>query len=509
MVIDKIIGVEDNTYYHIEDSDTWYVDGSTINRQCGIDNLTDDYVLHEPRKIEFDGIEKIRVGRYCSYFITKDHELYVNGRNDYGKLGIGDSSLAFHAKVSIDNVFDVYNMQYRTIIQTLDNKFYICGIYNDDFSQMYEYPHEIDIEDLTTKYEILLPIRLPEGGWKVYNAPESLPENVIDVVSAYGRYYYLTSNGQVYANGHGHASLFGINITHDPVLDLIQIRELPIHNVKSIKAGRFHTLFLTEDGKLYSCGKNYKGQLGIGNKAEVSSDLTTEVTSNVIYIEAAPETSYYALKNGRIVYCGDGEIGKYESFLPKILEFFTFSTKISELTLPPKKKVDYSYQDIDHRIIITYEVQDYDKIIMSSYIDTPSINKLTKIEEDIMFHFTTSNMDETYKDLEVVSNIRIEDVKKYIRQHTNFYDIPKLKTKTIIKLTDGSVIEVDGAKTKEQCISIANNYVYKKYNTIYDKTPYYNEQEYNNLVDGNPIWKPTASQIHLLSELSKKVYNTY
>ena len=506
MVVDKIIASEDNTYYHIEDTDDWYVEGLVVNGQCGISEATTSI---GPVKIELKGIEKIRVGKYRSFFITKDHELYANGHNDYGELGIGDLKKACVTKVSIDNVSEVYLMNYRTFIQTTDDRFFVCGMYNEDFSQKYKYPHEIDIEEAASQYRLTFPVRLSDGSWKIYNAPESLPENIIDVVSAYGRFYYLTSNGQVYANGHGYSSLFGIHVEKEPKLELHQVRELPIQNVKSIKAGRYHTLFLTEDDKLHAIGNSFYGQLGMEFEVACNSDLSKVVAENVIYIEAGPSNTYYALKNGDIMKCGVEITGGLSNLWPKKHREFTFSTKVSNLKLPPKKKVDYTYQDILHRIIITYEVQDYDKLIMSSYINTPSINKLTKIEEDIMFHFTTANMDKLYKDLEVVSDIRIEELKQYIRLHTNFYDIPKMKTKTLIKLTNGSLIEVEGSKTKEECINIVKNYVYTKYNTVYDTTAYYNESTFNNLVDGNPLWKPKASQVFSLSELNKTTYNTY
>jgi len=36
-------------------------------------------------------------------------------------------------------------------------------------------------------------------------------------------------------------------------------------NIKQIAAGGYYSLFLTNDGKVFSCGKNNEEQLGFGN----------------------------------------------------------------------------------------------------------------------------------------------------------------------------------------------------------------------------------------------------
>ena len=361
-----------------------------------------------------------------------------------------------------------------------------------------------------SKYTEVFPIRLPSGGWKIYNAPKYLPtKDIKEVVSSEDKFFYITNIGQVFYSGRACASIFGLSIPLDPVINVEEARELPIQNVKMVRVGLYHTAILTEDGKLYVCGLNNKGQLGLGYHLYYTDGGISELAEDVTFVEVSFDRTFYALKSGKIMYCGKGDHNELEAFTPQQLSWFTFSTKVPNLALPNKKKVDYEYQGIKHQIIISYQLQDYDKIVMSSYINTPSIHKITKIEEDVMFHFTTANMNDTFKDLDIVSDIRVEDLKKYIRNNTNYYDIPKLKTKTIIKLSNGSLIEVEGSKSKEQCIDIAKNYVLKKYNTIYDKTGYYNESKFDNLVDGNPVWVPKASEIHLLNEVNKKTYNTY
>jgi alpha-tubulin suppressor-like RCC1 family protein len=46
--------------------------------------------------------------------------------------------------------------------------------------------------------------------------------------------------------------------------------------IKSISCGRYHTLFLTQDGKLYACGQNKLGQLGIGRTRENDTAVSSQ-----------------------------------------------------------------------------------------------------------------------------------------------------------------------------------------------------------------------------------------
>ena len=235
MVVDNIIASEENNYYHIEGTDKWYVNGFTSNCCCGID--LNNSIIHEPVPIPFKCIEKIRTADSQSFFITSDHELYVNGLNLHGQLGIGEDSIGQLDQVMIDNVFDVYPMDYRTYIQTVDNKFYLCGVHKRDFSDVYYYPHEVDFDKEMTNYMGVFPIRLPSGGWKVYNAPKYLPDDIKDVVSADDRFFYLTNSGIVYYSGEGRASSFGLSVPLDPYIVIDEARQLPIQNDGYCPAG--------------------------------------------------------------------------------------------------------------------------------------------------------------------------------------------------------------------------------------------------------------------------------
>ena len=79
------------------------------------------------------------------------------------------------------------------------------------------------------------------------------------VNSAGGRYHslFIKTDGKLYAMGSNHKGQLGDGTTTQ--------RTTPVfidQNVSSVKAGHHHSLYLKSEGKLYGMGNNGSGQLG-------------------------------------------------------------------------------------------------------------------------------------------------------------------------------------------------------------------------------------------------------
>ena len=72
--------------------------------------------------------------------------------------------------------------------------------------------------------------------------------------------------------------------------------------IKKVCCGRYHTLFLSQEGEVYACGQNTLGQLGIGvqreNKTAVPSSEVRLDIKNCLYIPQKVEGN---IKDKRIV----------------------------------------------------------------------------------------------------------------------------------------------------------------------------------------------------------------
>ena len=519
MTLTDIISAPHTTYMKTVD-DEWYSCGIV---HYGISGETSIIVEREPQKLDLEGISKIVSDRTKTFYILDDGTVYASGHDTSDDMGIAKGFFGYHMeKHPLTNVKDIYpmvnyssngfNTRY-TIFRTKDDEYLAAGVFD---GHIYALPQRFNLEEYLDKTKIMFPVLQDSGLYKIYNAPTGLPENIIQVSSNEDYTYFLDSYGQVYATGKSYASSFGITLVHDKELtvDLVQI---PLLNVKSVKVGSEHTLFLTHTGELYGCGSNMDGQLGLGKDVERTSELTL-IDSNVQFIEAGTYCSFYTNTSGEIKFMGNNAYQKFGMkdlskdevvYAPMVHPSLTFITRCIDFELPVKRKIDFPYKGIFHRIIIEYKKIDDDKVKISSYLHTPSIGSLKQLFEDYTFQFATNTKEEVYNNMSIVSINRIEEIKQYIIEHTNYYETPEYTTKTIIELSNGSLIEVEGEKTKEEAIEISKNYVYTKYKTLYDNTSYYPPTFPDNLVLGDPLWKPNGSPKYFLSELNKAKYNYY
>jgi len=86
----------------------------------------------------------------------------------------------------------------------------------------------------------------------------------------------ITSEGTVYTWGRNENGQLGHGHTNKSDAPTI-VEALDDENVVAAASGRRHTLFLTDKGKVFSCGENKMGQLGLGNQ---SSQVTVPTQIN-------------------------------------------------------------------------------------------------------------------------------------------------------------------------------------------------------------------------------------
>ncbi|KAK7084094.1 hypothetical protein SK128_012683 [Halocaridina rubra] len=90
---------------------------------------------------------------------------------------------------------------------------------------------------------------------------------VTDVILNKFHTVFLTSSGRVYTCGLGHGGRLGINVS-TPVVTPSQIRSLSQNNIVKVAAGPDHSLFLTDSGQVWACGSNTYHQLGLNPPPE-------------------------------------------------------------------------------------------------------------------------------------------------------------------------------------------------------------------------------------------------
>jgi alpha-tubulin suppressor-like RCC1 family protein len=274
-----------------------------------------------------------------SHFIDDSGQVYVWGNNEYGQLGLGDEDnrsnpelMTSFANTKIIQLFD--NSDSTSLFLTNENQVYVCGL---DVGTRPELINEIDNISIirisagfshrlfltdagqvygmgTNEYGQL---GLGRGCYEIeFALIDTLPQ--IKIIQVIGRRYFslfLTNTGQVYAcglNDYGQLGLGDVDNIYKPEL----IKSLNHVNIIQISAGEDYSLFLTDTGDVYACGKNGYGQLGLNDHTH--RDKPTLITTfssgkfpiKIIQVSAGVDHSLFLTNIGRVYACGSNEDGQ-------------------------------------------------------------------------------------------------------------------------------------------------------------------------------------------------------
>ena len=95
--------------------------------------------------------------------------------------------------------------------------------------------------------------------------------------------FIVKTDGSVWSCGNNTYGQLGLNDTDNRTI-FTQVTTNINNDVKQVACGAHHTFILKNDGSLWSCGRNYYGQLGLGEKGGSDADIHTsftQVTTNI------------------------------------------------------------------------------------------------------------------------------------------------------------------------------------------------------------------------------------
>ena len=207
------------------------------------------------RFVEIKGIGKNILKVICGVFFTlillDDGTLLACGDNNYGTLGLGDNVNRFsfcEIKGIPKNIHSIYHGDYHIIIRLTDGTLLGCG---------YNSTGQLGLGDYSNR--------------NLFEEIKFVPKNISDVVC--GEYYTFIklTDGKVMSCGDnvhgqlGHGDKIDRNV-FEPISGALG-------NVSSISCGKNHTVIVYTDGstgqsRLMSCGTNYYGELGLGDRKD-------------------------------------------------------------------------------------------------------------------------------------------------------------------------------------------------------------------------------------------------
>ena len=291
--VKKVVLGERNTAVITKKGDL-YVWGNNQDGQIG-DGTTEN--RYEPVKI-MSGITDVSMGRSHCIALTESGDVYTWGNNQYGQIGNGTQEAVTEPVRVLSGVKKVAAGTNNSAAINQDGSFYAWGdnsayqmanrdggcqltpvcIMNEaedvscgtDYFLVLKTNHDVygwgrnDNSELLEGSEIQQYVQ-GEDGWAGWNYYQCTPKLIFQKARALdaGAFHsaVITEEGTAYLWGNNYDGEIGYegNTGQRIIGDAKEVKK----NVKSVALGSTHSLLLTEDEKLYACGANYDGELGL------------------------------------------------------------------------------------------------------------------------------------------------------------------------------------------------------------------------------------------------------
>ena len=323
-----------------------YSCGFDVFGQLGHENVQAQY--NDPILIDAladSNIVAINAGNFHSLFLNKYGRVYSCGYNDFSELGRTEDRtipLQITENIGTSNIVAISAGEHYSLFLDEYGRVYSCGggwdyngklgrIVVDNNStipvQITENIGDSNIIAISAGSEHSLFLddkgrvyscgdnpygQLGHGNKTNCNLPtliDALADSNIVAIST-GKYHslFLNKYGRVYSCGYSGYGVLGRTNTSDPndIIPLQITENIGTSNIVAISAGKYHSLFLNDKGRVYSCGYNNEGQLGHGNKTNCNLPTLIDALadSNIVAISTGVDHSLFLDEYGRVYSCG-------------------------------------------------------------------------------------------------------------------------------------------------------------------------------------------------------------
>jgi alpha-tubulin suppressor-like RCC1 family protein len=202
--------------------------------------------------------------------VTNDDKVFAFGDNNRGVLGFGHeqevNELTINEHLSHKQIIDFKNSYRHVIARTINKKVYCWGC---------------------NKYGVLGNGKNDFDFYKPESNQYLSDKQIIDICCGSELSLVLTNSGEVYAWGKNSYGQVGNGRSGPNKLQLIPMIVSGFNDEKviQISCGKWHSMALTESGRVFSWGSNKSGQLGHNNSDKVVNKPSIVLLSNEIPIK--------------------------------------------------------------------------------------------------------------------------------------------------------------------------------------------------------------------------------
>ena len=285
-------------YYHtliLKNNGTLWSCGRNNFSQLGLGDTTNRTTFTQVTT-NADDIKSVYCGAYHTFILKNDSTLWGCGYNNYGELGLGDTSKRntfTQVTTNANNIKQIYCGAHHTIMLKNDGTLWSCG--RNDYGQL-------GLGDTTNRYTFT-----------------QITTNANNIKSVYCGYYHtliLKNDGTLWSCGYNGSGQLGLGDGNSRYT-FTQVTT-NADDIKSVFCGGEYTLILKNDGTLWGCGQNNYSQLGLGDTT--NRNTFTQVTTNADDIKLAYCGYYHTLilKNDDTLWgCGynnEGQLGLGDNY---------------------------------------------------------------------------------------------------------------------------------------------------------------------------------------------------
>ncbi|KAG8180236.1 hypothetical protein JTE90_017638 [Oedothorax gibbosus] len=240
----------------------------------------------------------IACGRSHTLVATADGHVYGFGSNSEGQLGSSDEQPVHLSPVRVQGLEGV---TIKMLSGGADHSLALT-----DKGKVYVWGSGAEGQIGPERGHILIPTEL------------NLECNILCISAGYYHSAFVTVDGKLYTCGEGESGKLGLP---DYALkkSSLSVHCVPAFDRKVtwVSCGGNHTVALTSDGKAYSFGNGYDGQLGLGSQlldASTPHQIVFLESVKVARVSCGENHSAFLTDRGQLYTCGNGRHGKLGLF---------------------------------------------------------------------------------------------------------------------------------------------------------------------------------------------------
>lgn len=249
----------------------------------------DDRALPPPPPEARD--KQIAAGYEHTAIIDERGRVFTFGSNRYGQLGHRERRShqrpRLVAALAGDRIAQVALGSYHTIFLDTEGRAYACGCNSNG---------QLGLGDCNNRRAPALVAAL--AGVRI-----------VQVSAGRQHTFFLSSEGRVYACGVDYSMMLNCGDYEDYATPTL-VDAIADKTIVQVASGTMHVAFLSADGRVFTCGTNNFGQLGLGDMSTRRVPTLVADLKDIVQISSGDKHTVFLDRTGRVYGCGHNYVGQ-------------------------------------------------------------------------------------------------------------------------------------------------------------------------------------------------------